>query len=69
MRVLRHWLHRRQRPERYARLDALLATQTLSREQLLRKQRRDLRDIVRFATENTRFYHERLGARVCYHGV
>ena len=62
MRALRHWLHRRQRPERYARLDALLSTQALSREQLLRKQRRDLRNIVRFAAENTRFYHERLGA-------
>ncbi|MGB7501774.1 MAG: hypothetical protein WBM25_05190 [Azonexus sp.] len=61
MRALKHWLHRRQRPERYARLDALLATQALTREQLLHKQRRDLNEIVRFAAENTRFYRERYG--------
>ncbi|MGV0975453.1 MAG: hypothetical protein ACOYBO_05945, partial [Azonexus sp.] len=61
MRTLKHWLHRRQRPERYARLDALLATQALTREQLLHKQRRDLNEIVRFAAENTRFYRERYG--------
>ena len=60
--ALRHWLHRRQRPERYARLAALLATQKLSREQLLDKQRRDLHDIVRFAAGNTAFYRERYGA-------
>ncbi|MGB5208793.1 MAG: hypothetical protein WBN76_13895, partial [Azonexus sp.] len=62
MRTLKHWLHRRQRPERYARLAALLATQALTREQLLDKQRRDLNAIVRFAAENTRFYRERHGA-------
>ncbi len=62
MRTLKHWLHRRQRPERYARLAELLATQGLSREKLLDKQRRDLRDIVRFAAENTGFYRERYGA-------
>jgi phenylacetate-CoA ligase len=59
---LKHWLHRRQRPERYTRLAALLATQALTREQLLDKQRRDLDAIVRFAAENTRFYRERHGA-------
>jgi len=59
LRWLRQQLHRRQRPERYARLDSLLATQALTREQLLNKQRQDLRDIVRFATENTPFYRER----------
>ncbi len=62
MRALRHWLHRRQRLERYTRLAALLATQKLSREELLDKQRRDLDDIVRFAAGNTTFYRERYGA-------
>jgi len=62
LRTLKHWLHRRQRPERYARLAELLATQGLSREKLLDKQRRDLHDIVRFAAENTGFYRERYGA-------
>ena len=61
MRWLRQQLHRRQCPERYARLDTLLATQALTREQLLDKQLQDLRDIVRFAAGNTRFYHEHYG--------
>jgi phenylacetate-CoA ligase len=64
LRALRHWLHRRQRPERYARLDALLATPALTREQLQDKQRRDLNDIVRFAAGNTAFYRERYSALV-----
>ncbi len=62
MRTLKHWLHRRQLPERYARLAELLATQKLDREELLDKQRRDLLDIVRFAAENTRFYRQRYGS-------
>ena len=62
MRPLKHWLHRRQRPERYARLAELLATQKLDREQLLDKRCRELQDIVRFAAENTPFYRERFGA-------
>jgi phenylacetate-CoA ligase len=62
LRTLKHWLHRRQRPERYARLAELLANWKLTREQLLDKQRRDLDGIVRFATENTAFYRQQYGA-------
>ncbi len=61
MRWLRHWLHRHQRPERYTQLDRLLATQAMTRAQLLRKQEDDLRTIVRFASDNTAYYHERFG--------
>lgn len=49
-------LHRRQRPQRYAFLEDLLATQALSREALLRKQRADRDAIVRFARDNTGYY-------------
>jgi len=49
-------LHRRRRPQRYAFLDELLATQALSRAQLLQKQRADLRAMLRFARENTAWY-------------
>jgi len=41
---LRHWLHRRSHPLRYAQLDALLRTQALRRDDLLAKQQRDLRN-------------------------
>ncbi len=61
LRRLRAWLHRRQRPGRYTLLDQLLDTQALTSEQLLRKQQEDLRDIVRFAAENTPYYQERFG--------
>ena len=57
---MRSWLHRRQRPLRYAFLDELLATQALSRAELLRKQRRDLAAMVRFARENTAWYAKTL---------
>lgn len=53
---LKLWLHRRRRPQRYAFLEELLATQALSRAELLRKQHTDLRAIVRFARENTAWY-------------
>lgn len=56
---LKAWLHRRQRPRRYAYLKELLATQALTREQLLRKQRTDRDAIVRFARDNTRYYAAR----------
>lgn len=57
---LRHWLHRRRHPLRYAHLDALLRTQSLKREDLLARQRRDLADIVEFAAAHTPYYAETL---------
>ena len=60
MRRLRHWLHRRQRPLRYALLEGLLGNLSLSRAEALAKQQRDLKDIVAFAAANTRYYGERL---------
>ena len=52
-------LHRRQRPQRYAFLKDLLATQALTRDQLLHKQRADRDAIVRFARDNTDYYAQR----------
>ena len=57
---LRHWLHRRQRPERFALLNGLLLNQAMPREQVLAKQRADLASIIRFAANNTDYYRERL---------
>ncbi|PKO68794.1 MAG: hypothetical protein CVU23_06820, partial [Betaproteobacteria bacterium HGW-Betaproteobacteria-17] len=57
---LRHWLHRRRHPLRYAHLDQLLRTQALHRDKLLAKQQRDLADIVRFAAAHTPYYAETL---------
>jgi phenylacetate-CoA ligase len=50
------WLHRRLRPQRYAFLNELLATQDLPRDRLLRKQGKDLAALIRFARENTAWY-------------
>lgn len=61
MRWLRHWLHRRQRPVRYTQLAALLATQAMTRAQVLQKQQQDLRAILRYAIDNTVFYREKFG--------
>lgn len=57
---LRHWLHRRRHPLRYAHLDALLRTQAMKREDLLARQQRDLADIVEFAAAHTPYYVETL---------
>ncbi|HET9462435.1 MAG TPA: hypothetical protein VFO43_00515 [Thiobacillus sp.] len=57
---LRHWLHRRRHPLRYAHLDRLLRTQALNRNELLAKQQRDLADIVAFAATHTPYYEETL---------
>ena len=57
---LRHWLHRRRHPVRYAHLDRLLRTQSLSREQALQKQRQDLADIVAYAAAHTAYYADTL---------
>lgn len=56
---LKVWLHRRQRPQRYALLEELLKTQALDRTALLRKQREDRDAIVRFARDNTTYYEKR----------
>ena len=61
---LRHRLHRRRHPARYAQLDELLRNQALSREQLLDKQARDLADMVAWAVANTDYYAERFGGDV-----
>lgn len=53
------WLHRRQRPRRYAFLAELLKTQALSRDALRGKQREDRDAIVRFARDNTPYYEKR----------
>jgi len=58
---LRHALHRRRYPQRYAHLDQLLKTQTLDRAHLLARQQCDLTDIVAFATAHTPYYAETLG--------
>jgi phenylacetate-coenzyme A ligase PaaK-like adenylate-forming protein len=57
--ALKVWTHRWQRPQRYEFLKDLLATQALTREQLLRKQRADRDAIVRFARDNTSYYAQR----------
>ncbi len=62
MHSLRHWLHRRRYPLRYAQLDQLLRNQALSREQLLRKQQAELAGMVAFAAANVPYYAESLGA-------
>jgi len=56
---LKDWLHRRRHPQRFALLDQLLRTQAMSREQVLRKQREDLAQIVAFAVDNTDYYGRR----------
>jgi len=57
---LRHWLHRRRHPMRYAQLDQLLRTQALNRDELLAKQQRDLAGIVAFAAAHTPYYEKTL---------
>lgn len=57
---LRHGLHRRRHPLRYAQLDQLLRTQAMGRDELLAKQQRGLADIVAFAAAHTPYYAETL---------
>ncbi len=57
---LRHALHRRRYPLRYAHLDRLLQTQSLSREQVVQKQQHALADLVTFAATHTPFYAKTL---------
>lgn len=57
---LRHWLHRRSHPLRYAQLGRLLRNQAMSREEVLRQQQRDLADMIAYAAGNTAYYAEKL---------
>ena len=61
IRQLRHWLHRRRYPARYARLAELLPVQAMSRQQVLQRQRLAFDDMVRFAAGHTDFYAARFG--------
>ena len=56
--ALRHWLHRRRHPVRYAQLDQLLRNLALNREQVMEQHRRDLADIVAHAGNNVPYYRE-----------
>jgi phenylacetate-CoA ligase len=55
---LRHRLHCRRYPARYAQLEILLRNQALSRDQLLRKQQVDFDGMVAFAAANVPYYAE-----------
>lgn len=59
---LHHWLHRRLRPARFAQLDALLHTQSLSRQEVLQKQQQDLANIIAHARQHTAYYADRFAA-------
>ncbi len=52
--ILLKWLHRRRHPVRYAQLEQLLCNQTLSREQMLARQQRDLADMLAYAAAKTK---------------
>jgi phenylacetate-CoA ligase len=58
---LKVWLHRRQRPQRYAYLEELLANRALTPGQLRRRQQAALAAMVEFARDHTRYYRERFG--------
>lgn len=62
IRHLKHSLHRRRHRERYALLEQLLRNQTLSREQLLAKQRRELAEIVAYAYRQVPYYRGKYAA-------
>lgn len=57
--LLKHALHRNRHRERFALLDELLHNQTLTREQLLGKQQKDLSAIISHAFNNTPYYQEK----------
>lgn len=58
---LRHALHRRRYPLRYAHLTQLLKNQALDRAHLLARQQQDLADLVAFAAAHTPYYADTLG--------
>ncbi len=53
---LRCSLHKRRHPARYRILPALLQQQSLSRTELLSRQKQDLNKIIRFSIEHTDYY-------------
>ncbi len=57
---LRHALHRRKQPLRYAYLKTLLSTQNMGPEAALKKQQHDLECMVRFAAARVPYYGETL---------
>ena len=57
----RHWLHRRQYPQRYAQLQRLLQNQSLGRAALLERQQRDFIGMARFAAAHIPYYAESFG--------
>lgn len=59
--ALRHWLHRRQYPARYAHLSPLLARQALSPDALAAHQRQSFRELVRHAAAHVPYYRRQLG--------
>jgi phenylacetate-CoA ligase len=59
---IRHALHARLRPARYAALPRLLANQALDAETLARQHDAAFRAIVEFAARHTRYYAETLAA-------
>ena len=56
---LKHFIHSRQKRERYAYLQELLNNERMSREQLLQKQQRELFQTITFAVNNTGFYQHK----------
>lgn len=56
---LKKFFHRGLHRERYKLLDELLYNQTLSKAQLLNKQRQDLSSILQHACSNSPYYHDK----------
>ncbi|RTZ71374.1 MAG: hypothetical protein DSZ02_11295 [Gammaproteobacteria bacterium] len=62
--MIRQWLHRRYRPQRYALLPGLLENERLDAETLQRRQQQAIDEMVRFAMENTDYYAEQYAGRI-----
>ncbi len=56
---LKHFIHSRQKRERYAYLKELLNNECMSRELLLQKQQRELSRIISFAVNHSDFYQHK----------
>ena len=65
---LRHALHRRRYPLRYAHLERLLENQALDPDTLRARQQRNLANLVAFAAAHTPYYAETLGPLLA-HGM
>ncbi len=66
--MIRQWLHRRYRPQRYALLPRLLENERLDAETLHLEQQQAIDRLVRFAMENTDYYAQRYVGRITAHG-